>query len=80
MQVIDLSVGGCLVATDEPAPAGSEVTLRVTLGGIEVGLAGRVVHVRAGRAFAVEFRHLSAAEQQQLEEFLEEADRPQATS
>jgi hypothetical protein len=70
MQVIDLSVGGCLVATTDPVPAGSDVTLHVTLAGIDMGFTGRVVHVQPGRGFAVEFRNFATEAQQQLEAFL----------
>ena len=70
MHVIDLSVGGCLVASKDPVPAGSDVTVHVNLAGIEMGFTGRVVHVQPERGFAVEFRNLPSETRQQLEQFL----------
>ena len=70
MQVIDLSEGGCFVATTDRYAAGVQLTLQIRLGTSDVALTGRVVHVRPRRGFAVEFMSLSQSAHQRLEEFL----------
>ena len=52
MQIVDLSVGGCFVATRETIPAGTQITLHAKLAGTEVRFTGRVVHMQGGRGFA----------------------------
>ena len=70
MQVIDLSEGGCFVATTDRYAAGVHLTLQIKLGKSEVALTGRVVHARPRRGFAVEFVNLSQGAVQRLEAFL----------
>ena len=70
MQLIDLSEGGCFVATAERFAAGVQLTLQTRLGTSELALRGRVVHIRPGRGFAVEFINLPASALQRIEDFL----------
>jgi len=70
MQVVDLSAGGCFVATRTAIPSGSQVTVYARLGGAEVPFTGRIVHVRSGRGFAMEFVDLASDSRLQLEQFL----------
>jgi hypothetical protein len=70
MQVIDLSEGGCFVATTERFASGVQLTLQTRLGTSEVALTGRIVHTRPGRGFAVEFVNLPHSALQRLEDFL----------
>jgi hypothetical protein len=70
MQVTDLSAGGCFVATRDPVDAGSEVTIHARLAGVELPLPGRVVYVKTGRGFAIEFGNLASDTRYLLEQFL----------
>ena len=71
MHVINLSAGGCLVATRGHAfQPGAQVTVHVKLDEVELPLAGRVVHARDGWGFALEFAHLADTARQHLEQFL----------
>ena len=70
MQVIDLSEGGCFVATRTAIPSGALVTVYARFGGAEVPLNGRIVHVRSGRGFAMEFVDLASEARLQLDQFL----------
>jgi Tfp pilus assembly protein PilZ len=70
MQVIDLSEGGCFVATTDRYAAGVQLTLQIRLGVSDVALTGRVAHLRPGRGFAVEFAGLPQSALQRLEDFL----------
>ena len=72
MQIVDLSVGGCFVATRETIPAGTQITLHATLAGTEVRFTGRVVHMQGGRGFALEFGRLANDARQLLEQFLDQ--------
>ena len=74
--VIDVSAGGCFIATRTTVPAGAEITVRANFGGIELALAGRVVHVRAGSGFAIEFGNLPSDTRYLLEQFLIRAPAP----
>jgi hypothetical protein len=70
LHVINLSQGGCLIAArDTVVLPGEEVTVHVTLEGIEVPMTGRVVHARTGWGFALEFVNLANDTRQRLEEF-----------
>ena len=79
MQVTDVSAGGCFIATREPVADGSEVTVRAKFAGVELSLAGRVVHVQPGRGFAIEFGNLPSDTRYLLEQFLTRVTDP-ATS
>ena len=71
MHVINLSEGGCLIAArDTVVQAGTQVTLHVTLEGVELPLTGRVVHARSGWGFALEFVNLASDTRHHLEQFL----------
>ena len=76
MQVTDLSAGGCFIATRESVAAGSEATVRAKFAGVELALTGRVVHVRPGHGFAIEFGNLPADTRHMLEHFLTRAPAP----
>ena len=70
MYVINVSAGGCLVATRHAVPPGTQVTVRTKLDGVELPLTGRVVHARDGWGFALEFVNLADDTRQHLEHFL----------
>ena len=70
MQVIDLSEGGCFVATTNRFSAGIQLTLQIRLGASDVALTGRIAHSRPGRGFAVEFVGLPQGTLERLEDFL----------
>ena len=70
LQMIDLSAGGCFVATQETVIASTSVTIHASLGNVDVPLTGRIVHCQRGRGFAVEFENLSNASRKQLDAFL----------
>jgi hypothetical protein len=74
--VIDVSAGGCFIATRGSVTAGTEITVRANFGGIELALTGRVVHVRPGRGFAIEFGNLPSDTRYLLEQFLMRAPAP----
>jgi PilZ domain-containing protein len=76
MQVTDLSAGGCFIATRESVAAGSDVTIRAKFAGVELALTGRVVHVRPGSGFAIEFGNLPPDTRYMLEHFLTRAPAP----
>jgi hypothetical protein len=76
MQVTDLSAGGCFVTTAESVAEGSEVTIHAKFDGIELELAGRIVHVKPGRGFAIEFGNLRSDTRYLLEYFLTRAPAP----
>jgi len=73
MQVTDLSAGGCFIATQDSVAEGSEVTIHAKFTGVELALAGRIVHVRPGRGFAIEFGNLPSDTRYMLEYFLTRA-------
>jgi len=72
IHLTDLSERGCFIATSNPLPVGSQVTLYVTVSGDEIPLIGRVVRVQPERGFGVEINLelLSQFSQQVLERFL----------
>ena len=70
LQMLDLSGGGCFVATKETVVASASVTVHARLGTVDVPLTGRIVHCQRGRGFAVEFENLSDASRTQLDAFL----------
>jgi hypothetical protein len=72
MHLTDLSESGCFVATSEPLPMGSQVTIYVTVSGGEIPIMGRVVRVQADRGFGVEINNalLSQYSRQTLERLL----------
>jgi len=74
--VIDVSAGGCFIATRTSVTAGAEITVRAKFGGVELTLSGRVVHVRPGRGFAIEFGNLPSDTRYLLEQFLMRAPVP----
>lgn len=76
MEVTDLSAGGCFIATPELMTAGSEVTIRAKVAGVELALTGRVVRLQPGRGFGVEFGHLPSDTRYLLEHFLTRAPTP----
>ena len=76
MQVIDLSAGGCFVATRALITAGSDVTILAKFAGVELALTGRVVHVKPDRGFAIEFGNLPSNTRYMLEHFLTRAPGP----
>ena len=74
--VIDVSAGGCFVATRTAVTAGAEITVRANFGGAELALIGRIVHVRPERGFAIEFGNLPSDTRYLLEQFLMRAPAP----
>jgi hypothetical protein len=76
MQVTDLSAGGCFIATPELITAGSEVTIRAKVAGVELALTGRVVRLQPGRGFGIEFGNLPSDTRYLLEHFLTRAPAP----
>ena len=71
MYVINVSAGGCLVATRGHAiQPGTQVTVHTKLDGVELPLTGRVAHARDGWGFAMEFVNLADDTRQHLEHFL----------
>ena len=70
LHVINLSRVDVHRARDTVILPGAEVTVHVTLEGIEVPMSGRVVHARDGWGFALEFVNLSNDTRERLEEFL----------
>ena len=74
--VIDVSAGGCFIATRASAATGEEVTVHAKFGGVELALTGRVVHVQPPRGFAIEFRNLPSDTRYLLEHFLTRAPAP----
>ena len=72
MQLTNLSESGCFIATSEPLPVGSQITIYVTVSGDEIPLIGRVVRLQPGRGIGVEInvRLLSEYSRQTLEQFL----------
>ena len=72
MQVIDVSEGGCFIATRQAVTAGSRIAFYATLAGRELLFAGRIVHVKPGRGFAVEFVNLAVETRNQLHQFLDQ--------
>jgi hypothetical protein len=73
MQVTDLSAGGCFIATRESVEAGSAITIRARMAAVELALSGRVVRVKPGQGFAIEFGSLASDTRNLLEEFLTRA-------
>src|SRR5687768_8413029 len=69
MQLIDVSAGGCFIATRASVATGAEVTVHAKFAGVELALPGRVVHVRPERGFAIEFRNLPSDTRHLLEHF-----------
>jgi len=71
MHVINVSEGGCLIAArgDAMVQPGAQVTVRVKFDDVELPLTGRVVHVRAGWGFALEFVDLASDTRQHLKQF-----------
>ena len=76
MQVIDLSAGGCFIATRALITAGSDITILAKVAGVELALPGRVVHVKPERGFAIEFLNLPSNTRYMLEHFLTRAPGP----
>ena len=76
MHVIDVSVGGCFIATRASVATGAEVTVHANFGGVELALNGRVVHVQAARGFAIEFGNLQSDTRYLLEQFLTRVTAP----
>ena len=74
--VIDVSAGGCFIATRASVAQGAEVTVHANFGGAELALPGRVVHAQAGRGFAIEFGNLPSDTRYLLEHFLTRAPAP----
>ena len=72
MQLIDLSEGGCFVATGAEFPRGMRLTLVAMVAGSEVILAGRVAHVQPGRGFGfeIDFEESPKGTRQRLEGLL----------
>jgi hypothetical protein len=68
--VIDVSAGGCFIASRAFAATGAEITVHANFGGAELALTGRIVHERPGRGFAIEFGNLSSDTRYLLEQFL----------
>ena len=74
--VIDVSAGGCFVATRTSMTAGADIMVRANFGGVELALPGRVVHVRPESGFAIEFGNLPSDTRYLLEQFLMRAPAP----
>ena len=74
--VIDVSAGGCFIASRASVETGAAVTVHANFGGVELALGGRVVHVRPGRGFAIEFGNLPSDTRYLLEQFLMRAPAP----
>ena len=70
MQMTDVSAGGCFIATRDSVVAGSEVTIHAKLPGATLALPGRVVRVKPGRGFGIEFGNLASDTRYLLEQFL----------
>ena len=70
MQMIDVSAGGCFVATRDAVAEGADVTIHAKLPGATLALPGRVVRVKPGRGFAIEFGNLASDTRYLLEQFL----------
>jgi hypothetical protein len=72
MRLIDLSEGGCFVATGAEFPRGLRLTLVATVAGSDVTLAGRVAHTQPGRGFGfeIDFDESPQGTRQRLEELL----------
>ena len=66
----DVSAGGCFIATRDSVAAGSEVTIHAKLPGTTLALPGRVVRVKPGRGFGIEFGNLASDTRYLLEQFL----------
>jgi len=76
LRITDVSAGGCFVAARERVSADSEVTIHAKFAGVELSLAGRVVHVQPGRGFAIEFGNLASDTRYLLDQFLTRAPIP----
>ena len=74
--VVDVSAGGCFIATRSTADTGAEVTVHAKFGGVELALTGRIVHAQSGRGFAIEFGNLPSDTRYLLEHFLTRAPAP----
>ena len=74
--VIDVSAGGCFVATRDSVARDLAVTVHAKFGGVELALTGRVVHARPGRGFAIEFGNLPSDTRYLLDQFLMRAPAP----
>ena len=70
MQIQDVSAGGCFIATRDAVASGTEITIHAKLPGATLTLPGRVVRVKPGRGFAIEFGNLASDTRYLLEQFL----------
>jgi hypothetical protein len=66
----DLSQTGCYVDTSMSFPEGTQVTLYARFGDDEVALPGRVIPLKSGGGFGVEFVDLDEAAKKRLDAFL----------
>ena len=67
-RVSDLSAVGCYVESRTPVLPGARITIRVTFGGAQISLAGRIAHTQPSIGFGMKFDPLSA---EILQAFLE---------
>lgn len=67
-RVSDLSAVGCYVESRTPVLPGAHITIRVTFGGAQISLAGRIAHTQPSIGFGMKFDPLSA---EILQAFLE---------
>jgi len=74
--VIDVSAGGCFIATRAAVAKDAAVIVHAKFGGVELALTGRVVHAQPGRGFAIEFGNLPSDTRYLLEHFLMRAQVP----
>lgn len=58
-RVSDLSADGCYVESRTPVSPGAHITIRVTFGGAQISLAGRVAHTQTSIGFGMKFDPLS---------------------
>jgi hypothetical protein len=71
MRMTDISPTGCYVDTSMPFSHGMRVTLYARLGDGEVVLPGRVIPLKSGGGFGVEFVDLDEATKKQLDAYLQ---------
>jgi hypothetical protein len=71
IRMTDLSPTGCYVDTAMSFPEGTRVTLYAQFGEAEVALPGRVIPLKSGGGFGVEFENLDDAARQQLDAYLQ---------
>ena len=71
----NISVGGILIHTVNPAPEGQVVRLKFTLPGTEqeIHATGTVLHVSPGAYMGVRFDELDPTDREAIQQFIEKA-------